>query len=170
MAELNTKPVVLGRVSGLFGVKGWVKVHSYTDPREALIDYPGWRIEIDGRWEPAAVEEARPHGKTLIVKFDGVEDRDAAARYVEARIGVEREALPEPGDNEYYWTDLVGLTVERGDGSVLGTVDYLIETGANDVLVVRDGERETLVPFVVGEVVRNVDLRARVIRVDWEWE
>jgi len=170
VADRKTKPIVLGQVSGLFGVRGWVKVHSYTDPREALLGYPAWLVEIDGCWMPADVADGKPHGKTLIVKFDGVDDRDAAARYIAARIGVDRKALPETGKNEYYWADLEGLMVEREDGSVLGTVDYLIETGANDVMVVRDGDRETLVPFVAGKVIRNVDLAAGVIRVDWEWD
>ena len=170
MAITNTKPVVLGRIGGLFGVRGWVKVHSYTDPREAILAYPDWLVEIDGRWQATGVEEGKPHGKTLIARFDGVEDREEAARYINARVGVERGALPDPGENEYYWSDLEGLAVEGRDGSVLGTVDYLIETGANDVLVVRDGDTETLVPFITGDVVKDVDLAAGVIRVDWDWD
>lgn len=170
MALTETKPVILGRVSGLFGVRGWVKIHSYTDPREAILEYPCWFIEIGDRWQPVERAAGKPHGKTIIARFDGVDDRDEAAGYVDARIAVERRALPDTGKDEYYWSDLEGLQVENKDGSVLGTVAHLLETGANDVLVVRDGDREVLIPFVTGEVIKDVDLASGVIRVDWEWD
>jgi 16S rRNA processing protein RimM len=169
VARTDNKPVVVGRISGLFGVRGWVKIHSYTEPREAILDYRDWMIETGGEWRPIAATEAKPHGKTIVAHLDGVDDRDAAAEYVQATIGIDRSQLPETADGEFYWSDLEGLTVERKDGEVLGTVAYLLETGANDVLVVRDGDRETLIPFVMGQVVKDVDLAGGVIRVDWDW-
>lgn len=170
MAQPETNRVVLGRVSGLFGVRGWVKIHSYTDPREAILDYPNWLIELDGCWQAVGVAEGRPHGKTLIVRFDGVDDRDAASSYVNAEVAVDRSALPETGEGEYYWSDLIGLRVERQDGDEIGRVASLLETGANDVLVVRGGEKEILIPFLTGKVIEEVDLVDGVIRVDWEWD
>lgn len=170
MARTDTEPVVLGRVSGLFGVRGWVKIHSYTEPREALLGYADWQLEKEDHWQPIAVAEGKPHGKTLIARFEGIDDRDAAAELIGARIAVARNQLPATGPGQFYWTDLVGLRVLGTDGRLIGEVACLLETGANDVLVVRDGKRETLIPFVYGPVIRDVDLAGGEIRVDWEWE
>lgn len=164
------KPVVLGRISGLFGVKGWVRIHSYTDPREAILAYPHWFIDGAGDWRAVSVAEGQRHGKSVIARFDGIEDRDAAAAFVNAQVAVEREALPETGQNEYYWSDLEGLKVVRQDGTVLGMVAYLLETGAHDVLVVRRENQEILIPFVAGAIVKDVDLAARTVSVDWDWD
>jgi len=123
-----------------------------------------------GQWQPVDLAEGKPHGKTVVARFEGVDDRDQAAGLLNSQIAVERAALPATEKDEYYWTDLEGLTVEKPGGEVLGTVAYLLETGANDVLVVRRGDRELLVPFVTGHVIKDVDLDKAVIRVDWEWD
>jgi 16S rRNA processing protein RimM len=170
VARAGKNPVVLGRVSGLYGVKGWVKIHSYTDPRESILRYSNWMIDCEAGWQSVQVAEGKPHGKTLIARFDGVEDRDAAAGYVNADVAVDRDELPDTGEGEYYWSDLEGLRVERQDGRLIGSVAYLLETGANDVLVVRDGDDEVLIPFVTGDVIKRVDLAGGVISVDWEWD
>ncbi|GMR17112.1 MAG: ribosome maturation factor RimM [Gammaproteobacteria bacterium] len=162
-------PLVLGRISGLFGVKGWVRVHSYTEPRRAILDYGGWLLWREDNWLAAQVAEGREHGKSVVVRLEGVADRDAAAAYVGADIGVAREQMPEPAAGRYYWADLEGLEVVHRDGRPLGKVAYLLATGANDVLVVQ-GEREILVPFVTDEVILDVDLAAGTISVDWEWD
>lgn len=167
---IDSSPVVLGRISGLFGVKGWVKIHSYTEPREAILGYPGWFLGIDDDWQPVELKEGKRHGKTVIACFEGVDDRDIAAGYVNADIGVSRASLPETGKDEYYWTDLEGLAVEGKEGDVLGTVVHFLETGANDVMVVRSGDQEILIPFLTGDVIKDVDLATGVIRVDWEWD
>ena len=169
MTQNEDRIVVLGRISGLFGVRGWIKIHSFTDPREAILKYPDWRIESGGEWKSIGFAEGRPHGKTVVARFEGTETREEAAQFVGATIGVPRASLPTTGMDEYYWTDLEGLRVRDRDGTVIGTVAYLLETGANDVLVVRDGEREILVPFVTGDVIKQVDLADGVIDVDWEW-
>jgi 16S rRNA processing protein RimM len=163
------QPVILGRVVGLFGVRGWVKVHSYTEPREALLEYRGWLLGRDGDWQQVDVAEGRQHGKGIVVRLQGIEDRDAAAELLGSDIGVDRDALPEAEDGRYYWADLEGLTVVHRDGTELGKVAYLMATGANDVLVV-DGPVERLIPFVPETVILDVDLAAGVIRVDWEWD
>lgn len=165
----DNKPVLLGRVSGLYGVKGWVKIHSFTDPREALLDYDGWLIEQGGNWKKIALAEGKRHGKTVIARFSGIEDRDAAAELVNCDLGVPRQSLPAAGAGEHYWTDLEGLRVERTDGTSLGTVAHLLETGANDVLVVQ-GDQEILIPYLKGDVIKNVDLESGVISVEWDWD
>jgi len=168
--EAAEKAVVLGKVSGLFGVKGWIKVYSYTDPRAGILDYRDWWLCVDGEWRRFELAEGQPHGKTIIARLDGIDDRESAALLVDAQIGVSRDALPEIEDGHYYWSDLEGLKVENREGRALGTVVRLVETGANDVMVVsRDGQ-ETLVPFVTGEVIKSVDLAKGIISVDWEWD
>jgi 16S rRNA processing protein RimM len=161
--------VILGRVSGLFGVKGWVKVFSYTQPREAILDYGRWFLGRRGHWQALSVEEGKRQGKTVIARLEGVDDRDAAAKLIESDIAVARQDLPEAEEGEYYWADLEGLKVVRRDGTVLGTVGYLLETGANDVLVI-EGDRERLIPFVADEVILDVDVDKGVITVDWDWD
>lgn len=161
--------VTLGRITGVHGVRGWIRVHSYTEPREAVVDYPVWWLDCEGRRQKAKVAEGRRHGKTVIARLDGIEDRDQAAALIGSDIAVPRDALPPPGEGRYYWSDLEGCRVERRDGRQLGTVAYLMETGAHDVMVI-DGAEEILVPFAPGETVLDVDLARGVIRVDWDWE
>jgi len=166
---VTTQPVILGRISGLFGVRGWVKVYSYTEPREAVLNYDRWLLSSQDGWQEATVAEGQRHGKTVIVRIDGYDDRDQAAGLVGTDIGIPRDELPETGDDQYYWSDLEGLSVVHRDGTELGKVSHLLETGANDVMVVK-GETERLIPFVLDKVVLGVDLAKREIRVDWEWD
>jgi len=165
----EAEPVVLGRITGVFGVRGWVKVFSYTEPREAVLDYDHWLLSGKEGWQPATVAEGQRHGKTVIVRLDGIDDRDQAASLIGTEIGVRKGDLPPTDAGQYYWSDLEGLRVLDRDGRELGTVARLMETGANDVLVVQ-GERERLIPFVMDKVILDVDLAAGVINVDWEWD
>ena len=169
VAQTDKKPVILGHVSGLFGVKGWFKVHSYTEPRDAILTYRNWLLERDGDWQPVRIEEGKRHSKTVVARLEGVTDRDAAAAYVGAGIGIFREEMPELKSGEYYWTDLEGMEVVSISGRKLGKVNYLLATGANDVLVVQ-GDQEILIPFVRNEVIKDVDIAKGVISVDWEWD
>jgi 16S rRNA processing protein RimM len=166
---LTNQPVLLGRISGVFGVRGWVRIYSYTDPREALLNYESWFLGHEGDWRPAKVAEGQRHGKTVVARIEGFDDRDQAATLIGDEIAVLREALPETEGGRYYWQDLEGLHVQRSDGSNLGTVAYLLETGAHDVMVVR-GDAERLIPFVKDKTVIDVDLAKGVITVDWEWD
>ena len=159
----------MGRITGLFGVRGWVKVYSYTEPREAVLNYDRWLLGRKDGWQEATVAEGQRHGKTIIARLDGYVDRDQAAGLVGADIGVPREAMPETESDQYYWSDLEGLRVLHRDGTELGRVAYLLETGANDVMVVQ-GEQERLIPFVLDKVVLDVDLDKGEIEVDWEWD
>ena len=159
----------MGRITGLFGVRGWVKVYSYTQPREAVLNYDRWLLGRKDGWQEATVAEGQRHGKTIIARLDGYVDRDQAAGLVGADIGVPREAMPETESDQYYWSDLEGLRVLHRDGTELGRVAYMLETGANDVMVVQ-GEQERLIPFVLDKVVLGVDLDKGEIEVDWEWD
>lgn len=158
--------VVVGRFGPPFGIKGWLNVISYTDPATNLVDYRPWFVERDGAWTQLDVNAIRPHRSGFVVQVDDVCDRDVALRYAGRAIGVDDSTLPEADEGEFYWKDLIGLSVVDARGKVLGTVDGLIETGANDVLVVRADGRETLIPFV-DAFVSHVDLAARRIDVDW---
>ena len=166
---MTTEPVVLGRIVGAFGVRGWVKVFSYTEPREAVLQYEGWLLGRNGNWEAATVAEGQRHGKSVIARLDGVDDRDTAEALRGTEIGVTREQLPAPGEDQFYWSDLEGLKVVHRDGTELGQIDHLLETGANDVMVVK-GETERLIPFVLDKVILDVDLAKGEICVDWEWD
>lgn len=164
MAE---QQVLVGRITGLYGVRGWVKVFSFTEPRENILEYAPWQLNRDGNSTECTVAEGRVHGKGLIARIDGVVDRDAAALYVGAEIRVNRDRFGRVSADEHYWVDLEGLQVETVDGKPLGEVAHLFATGANDVLVV-EGERRRLVPFVKGEIVKRVDKDGRKIVVDWD--
>ena len=160
--------VTLGRISGAHGIQGWVKVHSETSPRENIFEYSPWELRWPGRSEQRKVKTGRRQGKAVIAKLEGCDDRNAAEALIGAEIAVPRSRWPEttmPG--EYYWADLEGLQVRTIDGVELGRIDHLFETGANDVIVVQ-GERERLVPYIWEQVVREVDLNAGVMLVDWD--
>ncbi len=158
--------VALGRISGLHGVQGWVKVHSDTRPRENILGYSPWYLLRKGGWEARRVLGGRPQGKTLVAQLEGCTDRDQARELMGATIAVRRSQLDGDGD-DYYWTDLEGLQVVTTGGVALGVVDHLMETGSNDVLVVR-GERERLIPWLPDQVIREVSLEEGRILVEWD--
>ena len=165
--------ITMGRITGLYGVKGWVKVFSETEPREGISKYSEWLVKRPHGWQRFAVESGRKQGKNVVVKLAGIDDRDMAATLSGCEIAVTRDqfALAKPG--EYYWLDLEGLKVTTIDGVELGIVDHLLETGANDVLVVREegGEtREHLIPYLPGQVVTDIDLQHKRMIVDWDPE
>lgn len=162
----DRQKVLIGRISGLLGVRGWVRLWSWTRPRENLFEYAPWLICMDDGWREFRVLEWRPHGKGLVARLQGIEDRDQAARLLQRDIMVPREQLPALEEG-WYWVDLVGLEVVTAEGEILGRVTSLMETGANDVLVVA-GERQRLIPFTPGHAVREVDMQAGRIVVDWD--
>ena len=144
-------------------------MYSYTDPREAVLNYDRWLLSGKDGWQEATVAEGQRHGKTIIVRIDGFDDRDRAASLIGTDIGIPRDELPDTDKGHYYWSDLEGLRVVQRDGTELGKLGYMLETGANDVMVVQ-GETERLIPFVMDEVILGVDLAKGEIRVDWEWD
>lgn len=159
--------MILGAIAGVFGTRGWLRVRSETRPRDGIFNYTGWLLGAGDAWRPYRVRQSRRDGAALLVKLDGVDDRNAAEALLGLHIAVETRELPPPPSGSYYWRDLIGLEVVTLDDRLLGTVRGLIETGASDVLRVR-GEREQLIPFVPGVYVMEVDLGARRLVVDWQ--
>jgi len=159
--------VGLGRVTGLFGVQGWVRIYSYTEPRENILSFQPLCVGRHDSWKQLRLEDGRRHGKGVIAKLESVDNRDDAAMLMGSEIFVRREQFPEIASGEYYWTDLEGLRVVTKNGIDLGVVDHLIATGANDVLVVK-GKREHLVPLLLDDVVLEIDLAAKCMKVDWD--
>jgi len=157
--------LVLGSVTGLYGVRGWVKVFSETEPRENILAYKHWYL--GEAQTPRVLAEGRRHTKGVIARLEGCEDRDQAAALIGQTIAVRRDQLPEPATDEVYFADMEGLAVETLEGIPLGRVDHLFSTAANDVLVVK-GDRERLLPFLWDRVVKDVDLDLGRIRVDWD--
>ena len=162
--------VVLGHVSGVFGVKGWLKIYSETDPVQNILKYKPWYLLKDKTWQKFQPLQGKRQGKGVVAQLEGYADRDQAAELKGCRIAVKRDQLPAPSDpNVFYWTDLEGLRVENLEGFYLGEVSHLFETGANDVIVVI-GERERLVPYIREQVVKTVDLEKGLMVVDWDPE
>lgn len=159
--------IIMGRISGLFGVKGWVKVFSHTSPRKGILDYKTWYLKRNGGWQAYMLAAGHAQGKGVVARLEGFDDRDQAATLMGSDIAIKREQLPKLNPGEYYWTDLEGLRVENLEGVDLGVVSHLFETGANDVMVVK-GDRERLIPYTKGEAVKEVDLEAGLILVDWD--
>lgn len=165
--------MTLGRVAGVLGVRGWVKVQSYTRPAENLLDYPEWWLA--GLQQPYAARliEGRRQGGGLVAWLSDaagqpIEDRDIAAALIGSDIQVDRAAMPRPEPGRYYWSELIGLEVVSAGGQPLGRVAGMMDNGAQDVLVVDDGGTERLIPFVPGPIIRSVDLQQQRIVADWE--
>jgi 16S rRNA processing protein RimM len=170
MSSGSEKRVRVGRIVGLYGVQGWVKLESWTEPRIRIFDYQPWQLSAPGVEKEIRGIDGRAQGKGLVARLPGIDDREQAALLVGCEITVAREQLPAPSKDEFYWTDLEGLEVVTLNNEVLGRVSHLFATGANDVMVVRNGERERLIPFVQGPYVHSVDLSAGRLTVDWDPE
>lgn len=160
--------ILLGRVLGAFGVRGELKIESWTEPRLAIFRYQPWVLRAPNGQESAlSGARGRDSGKHLVATFPGIDDRTSVEAMRGTEIHVARSALPPPSADEYYWVDLEELDVQTMQGVMLGRVSHLFSTGANDVLVVR-GERERMIPFVRPDYVKSVDFEANLIIVDWD--
>lgn len=155
----------MGLVRGVFGLKGELRVESYLDRAEAILEFPSWDlVKPDGTRERVTVQGGRPHGKGLAAKVKGYDAPEPAKSLVKAEIRIPRNALPPSDDEGYLWADLIGCKVVTESGEALGTVAGLIETGANDVLGVQGPKGEKLLPFI-DEVILAVDLENQLITV-----
>lgn len=161
--------IIVGKISGIYGVSGWVKIHSYTRPAENIFSYTPWLIGHAGHWETRELLQGNLHGKGLIARLDKLDDRDIASTLIGKDIAVYREQMPNLPEGEYYWFDLFGLDVINQDGINLGKVTDIRETGANDVLVV-EGKNRYLIPLVIGHHVSDIDVSKRLVKVDWDPE
>ena len=157
--------VTLGKIVGAFGIQGWVKIQSFTDPPENIFEYDNWRMLRGGQWSEVGVENGRVTGKGVLAKLAGIDSPEDARLYVGAELGVPRSEMPELEPGEYYWADLEGLEARGANGEVLGRVDHFRTTPGGDVVIVR-GEREHWVPFVKERILK-VDLPAGYVLLDW---
>ena len=183
-AMAQTQYIIIGAITGVYGVKGWVKIRSWTRPAGNIVDHQPWLLTLktvgyagnassrDADYreldlQTVELQQTRSHADRIMVKLAGSDNREQADLLVGKQILVARRQLPPSADNEYYWSDLIGLTVHNLNGIKFGEVTGLLETGANDVLVVQ-GDRERLVPFVQGQVVHKIDQEQNTILVDWD--
>ena len=176
-APTDSEKLVLGGISGVFGVKGWVKVFSETEPLENILSYSPWFVEVNKQWQAFKLVNGKKHGKAIIAQLEGINDRNQAEALKRARIAINASQLPATAENEFYWRDLKGLQVLNQAGYEFGQVVDILETGANDVLVIRssqaknksnDRPKEFLIPYLWQRVILKVDLNVGLIEVDWE--
>jgi|TARA_R100001377_G_C3175105_1_gene104522 16S rRNA processing protein RimM len=166
--------IILGKVGAVYGIKGWLKIHSFTDETEAILDYFPWSLKLGNKTQTVEITDWRKHNKVLIVKVAGIDDRDEAQAFVGSEILTNEAALPELSEDDFYWRDLIGMSVVTNKGYDLGVVTDMMETGANDVLVVKanlnDGfsKKERLIPYLFEQVIESVSIENKQICVDWD--
>jgi 16S rRNA processing protein RimM len=164
--QKRDETVCVGHILGAQGVKGEVRVFSNTDPRENIVSYSPWLIEVNGQIETIEVN-GRLQGKNVIANLAGIEDRDRATELIGSKIYILSEQLPKLDLDEYYWSDLIGMEVKSLQAEALGTIESMMETGASDVMVLQ-GDKERLIPFVMEDIVREIDLVNKQMVVDWQ--
>ena len=161
LLQQNKIPLIVGRIGGVYGVKGWLKISSFTRPNNNILSYTPWLLEIDGIWQEANLEEFQIRGERLLIKILGIDNPEDASQYVNCDVAIKHEQLPTLNKGEYYWRDLIGLKVLNQDEVELGVVSEIIETGANDVFVVTgndESETRVLIPYVMDIYVKRIDL------------
>jgi 16S rRNA processing protein RimM len=169
--SLASDKVIVGKIGAPYGVKGWVKINSYTETPEGIFDYAPWFLGDEKEYQ---IDQWRPHGKSLVAKIVGVDSRDDAERIKNLDININASQLPDLGDEGVYWRELTGMKVVTTQGYDLGVVKEVFNTGANDVIHVKAnvgdafGQKERLLPFVFDSVVQAVDKTERVITVEWD--
>lgn len=164
-----SQKVVVGRIGKSYGVFGWVKIQTYTEPAEKILSYPHWFVKIRNQFLPFTVEASKMQSGKLIVKFREIDSPENAKQYANLDIFIPREDLPDLKEDEFYWDDLIGCRVINRKSEFLGEVKKLLSTGANDVLVVENGDKKNLIPYL-NHVVDSVDIKTKTIVVDWELE
>lgn len=175
MSLLNDDKIILGQINGIYGVQGWVKVFSHTAPRQNILNYSPWLVKVNQTWRSIELKDGRTQqgGKLVVAQLAGISDREMARTFMGCDIAILPEQLPE-ADSGYYWMQLMGCQVLLTDGSLLGKVTELIETGAHDVLRVQKPDElelgSILIPFVMDQFILNVDVKAKIIQVDWALE
>ena len=167
MNNNSLEHIVVGKIGTPYGIHGWLKILSFTEMVTNILAYTPWYLEDRTGWKPIEVVSSREHGKGIVVKFSGIDNPERARLLTGKSIAITRAQLPPLKKDEYYWNDLKGLTVIDQHGETLGTVNYLIATGSNDVLVVK-GTKEQAIPFLLNDTVTNIDLDKRIIYVNWE--
>ena len=167
----NDKKVFLGKITGVYGIKGWLKIQSFTSPPENILNYPSWIIDNQGIEDLYSVTQGRKHNNKIIVKLEKIDDRTTAESLINSKIQILRSNLPKLSNENYYWSDLEGLSVLNSEEKVIGKIESLIETGANDVMVIITLKDERiLIPFVMHEIIKEVSVEQNYIKIDWSIE
>lgn len=170
----QTEKVILGKIGAPYGIKGWLKLTAYTDDPQGIFDYDSLLIQVNGQWQSKPVAQWRRHNNGIVLKFEAVDDRESAQQYTHAEIAVLVEDLPELAEDEFYWRDLIGLSVINESGYQMGQVTDMLETGSNDVLVIKAkpndafGKTERLIPFITEQFVKEINQQDKTMLVDWD--
>lgn len=169
MKKSATAYVTAGKIGSTYGIQGWLKIHTYTEFGASLFEYKPWYLSSgNDEWNTIEVEDGRIHGNGIIAKLAGISTPEDARLLTGKMIAITRsQLLPKLKKDEYYWSDLVGLTVRNKNGEILGKVMYLMETGSNDVLVIK-GDKEHAIPYLPGDIITNINLVKQEMHVDWE--
>ncbi|CAM3230567.1 ribosome maturation factor RimM [Shewanella violacea] len=168
------EPVVLGKLGSSHGIKGWLKITTYTDSVEGIFDYSPWLIKEQGEWREVKVLQWRFQGKAVVASLEGVETRDQAQMLTNCEIAVTLQQMETLPEDEFYWRDLIGCEVVNTKGYNMGKVQEIVETGSNDVLLVKAnakdgfGKAERMIPFVTEQFIIEVNLTEKQITVDWD--
>ena len=160
--------IVIGKIVGVYGIKGWFKILSFTRPRENIFNYGPWLVKQNSEWLEIKLLEGKPQGKGLIASLEGITDRNEAMALVSSEIAIDRDQLPAAKEGEFYWHDLIKMQVINKQNEMLGVVTELLETGVNDVLVVEADKQRYLIPYVLDVYIKDVDTEQGVIQVDWQ--
>jgi len=169
MSTSDRDYIITGKVGAAYGIKGWLKIHSFTEDASQILQYNPWYLAEGSNWQAFKVEDGRQHGKGVVVKFAGFETPETARVLAGRKIAIKREQLAPLAQNEYYWADLEGLTVIDQKGQTLGQISYMLATGSNDVIVIKDqAGKEQAIPYLPGSVVKQIDLNQRLMYVDWD--
>lgn len=160
--------VLAGKLVGVYGVNGWLKLVSFTRSKENIFNYHPWLVECNGQWKQLILAGSQVGTKTLLACFKGVSDREQAKMFVGAEIAIHRQQLPALKDNEVYWHDLINMQVIGKNNESLGIVSEILETGSNDVLVVKSGAQRHLIPYIPGIYVNSLDINKGVMQVNWQ--
>ena len=165
----DDKKIYLGKITGVHGIKGWLKIQSFSSPPENILNYPLWIISNRGQEGFYSVEQGRKHSNKIIVKLEEIDDRTKAESLINSKIKIRRSELPKLSNESHYWSDLEGLSVLNSEEKLIGIVDSLIETGANDVMVVNTTkDKRILIPFVMHEIIKEVSIELNYVKVDWQ--
>lgn len=160
--------IIVGKIGSTYGIQGWLKIQSFTEYVPSILDFSPWLLQMPNKtWEQVEVEASRTHAKGLVVKLVGINTPETAKTLAGLPIAIKRSQLPTLKPGEFYWSDLEGLNVINQNGQILGTVSYIMTTGANDVLVIKN-QKEYGIPYLPGKVIKHIDLNERAIYVDWE--
>lgn len=165
--ENQTNWVVIGRFGRPHGIKGFVTVHSFTDPRDNILRYTDWHVHLNNKWQPIKLLCVETHSKAIVAQVEGYPERELVARLTNAEIAVHQDQLAELESGQFYWRQLIGMSVINQNGESFGKIIEILPTGSNDVLVVQ-GEKRHLIPYLPGQYVINIDQDQQVITVDWD--